>query len=173
MSHLRWEERPRLRGRSLRLGAVGPIQLRELTDTNFGDRLLGFALSRRVFASLELAFDLNVSAFGQPGRVLADIVECDAAVPRGLRFVLARFTILPATFGRERQNGELSLIPGVTNFGILAEESNKHYAIAIHLRFSSSCSRDLLGAPKSERNRSQGQDLLFRGTAPQTGGAER
>src|ERR1700685_3847143 len=98
MSHLRWEERPRLSGRSLRLGAAGPIQLRELPDTNFGDRLLGFAFGGRVFASLELAFDLNVSAFGQPGRVLADVAECDAAVPRGLRFVLARFTFLRITF---------------------------------------------------------------------------
>jgi len=49
-------ERPRLGGRPVRLG-IGPVQLRELPDTSFGDGLFGFAfLGGRVLASLDVAF---------------------------------------------------------------------------------------------------------------------
>jgi len=64
--------------------------------------------------------------------VPADMAQCNSAVPGRLRFVLARFTIFPAALGCERQNGETSLISGVTNFRILAHESDTRYAIAIH-----------------------------------------
>jgi len=120
-----------------------------------------------------------VRAFEQRCREFTPAAPRDAAVPGSFRFVLASFAVLPAPLRRERQDRERGLIAGVTNFGILAEKSDESGSIDKHFQVLLFLAPDSLGAPESERDRSQSQGLLFRGdrqaqaersAAPQDGG---
>src|SRR5579885_1674440 len=181
-----WERAPRLRGcpRLLHDFAIaGAVELGHSPDADLGNRLLGSAVlagAGRVFARTDLSIDLHTRALGQLRGVLAGMPESDAAVPGRFGLIAAGFAILPAPFGCEREHRERRLILAVADLGIAAQKSNKCYPIAVHMRFLLFLLPRSLGAPESERNRSQGQDLLFRGTATEpakpyeelSGGAE-
>jgi hypothetical protein len=134
------ERRPPF-GAHLRLGRGlvlrGPVEFDDSERADFGDRLLhlGRLLAGRllrVLAGANLAFDLDVRALGQRRGVLAELAPGNAAVPGGLRLILARFAILPTALGGQRQDGECGVALGAADFGILAEESDESGSILVH-----------------------------------------
>src|SRR5579862_8204747 len=126
----------------LRRDAVGllrPIEVHDRCDTNLGDGLLHvrrFLAGRllRVLASLDLAFNLHVRAFGERGGELAELTPDDAAVPGRLRLTVARLAILPVAGGCKRQHRERCVVAGGLHFGVFAEKSNE--SSSIHFAFS-------------------------------------
>lgn len=62
--------------------------------------------------------------------------------------------------GRQRKYGEFGLVAGGANNGVLAEISGESSSV-LHVADAPFLLPMSAGAPKSERSRSQGQELLF------------
>lgn len=74
-----------------------------------------------VFAASEFALDLKVHSLDERRGKLAELAPHDAAVPFGAGLPLA-LVVLPGSFGRERKDGVAGVVPGVSNFGVSAED---------------------------------------------------
>ena len=81
-------------------------------------RLLG-----RVLGVANLALDLQVRALLERGRELAELAEDDAAMPFGVRDVLAGLFVLVRGLGGDGEGGELLVVLAGTNFGVAAQVS--------------------------------------------------
>src|SRR5208337_5370301 len=111
----------------------------ELEDGNNANavgthRLLG--LLGRVLGVANLALNLHVRALLEGGRELSELAEDDAAMPFGLRDVLAGLFILIGSLGGDRESGELLVVLAGANFGIVAEEAHEGRFVLVHDRVS-------------------------------------
>ena len=91
-----------------------------------------------VFAASAFALDLKVHSLGDRRGKLAQLAPHDAAVPFGAEFPFA-VVIFPGRLGRERKDGVAEVVPGVSNFGVSAEEANGSDAVLTHALFLHFC----------------------------------
>ncbi len=97
---------------------------------NFGDRNVnrdGFLAGRDfllVAAMTKLAFDLDISAFGQFRGRVGQLAPEHNTVPLGTALIAA-VLFLPAALGRKREVGDGDAVGGLMSFWIGADEADE------------------------------------------------
>jgi hypothetical protein len=153
-------------GRPLRsAGFRRPVEIHDAEYTDLSNGLLRAARAvgddaRSVLTGADLAFDLHVRTLGESARVAREFAEDHTAVPFRCRAALAGVAVFPDAMGRQREYGEFGLVAGGANDGVLAEISGETSSV-LHVGDAPFLLPMSAGAPKSERSRSQGQELLF------------
>src|SRR5882724_7997701 len=83
----------------LRTGFLSPVQLENGIDADLPNAALEVRVLGRYFATAQFAFDLDASTLGQGGSELGELAEDHAAMPFGMRDVLAALLVLVGGLG--------------------------------------------------------------------------
>src|SRR5690242_14118656 len=130
--------RHRLRLKLLRGSPFSPVQLEDRSHPNAIGAYRLLRLLRRVLKVANLTLDLDVCALLERGCELAELAEDDAAMPFGVRDVLAGFFVLVRGLGGDGKRGEVLVVLAGANFCVAAEEAHKDCFVLVHggdLRF--------------------------------------
>jgi hypothetical protein len=79
-----------------------------------------------------LTLKLDVLALLERGRELAELAEDDAAMPFGMRDVLAGLFALVGGLGGEGERSELLVILAGANFSVVADEAHEDCFVLVH-----------------------------------------
>ena len=107
-----------------RASFLSPVELQDGIDADLPDAPLEVGILGCDFPAAQFAFDLDVRALRQRSGKLGKLAKDDAAMPLGLRDVLAALLVLVGGLGCERKCREAAVI-GVANFCVAAEESDE------------------------------------------------
>ena len=109
---------------------LSAIELQDRTDPDLPRALFGVCLLAGIFPAAQLAFNLDMCAFGQRFGELRELAEDDATVPLSVRDVLVAVLVLVGGLCCQREGGEAAVVCGA-NFCIVAEEANEGYFVLV------------------------------------------